>query len=706
MNPFKKHFNKNDTLYNNILNDISNISQNTIPKVIHYCWFGGNQLTDLAKRCINSWKIYCPDYKIVRWDESNFDVNSNQFCKEVYTTKKWAFVTDYVRLHVLYNYGGIYMDTDVEVIKPLNKFLQHEAFSGFETKDYIPTGIIAAKKNNKWIKLLLDDFIGKKFIIDNKLDMTPNVVNMTKLTKENYPLKLNNEYQDLGDLTLYPTDFFCPKSFITKKFDLTDNTHTIHHFEGSWLPDKNIFRGPFFKYRKNYNLIDLINDDVNKKLNILEINCLLGENLLGIKEKFSNVNISGVENNIYMQQILTPYVNLNINNILFDIIIAINDIPDNNIKNIIEKYTLQINTSGKIITTSNYISKYETLNYLKNNGWTITNTSINNINVYEENPTSMCQPNSEFVILSKDTTQKPSTKLVIQQKQEKKTRAIACYIEDKEFLINEFYGMYSSIKHINANDTDIIVFGPQSALNKIPNDCVTIECNPVNNQLPWNDSRLPFPYKFINSIYFLTIPEANVLLQYDYVLKTDVDVFITPAWNNFYSDVYTVGKGAYVNDQLTYDTIRNVAKELKLNIKKDYNLGATHYGKPQDIINVMKLTYEVSKYWIENIFIKNCGKWPSLWYGVTSMYAGEIAVNHLINDINKEQTTIDYISCSKELLSNQIHIHCYHMEDDFSKFKFRNGDYNNININELNINIIKDYCLYHALNGQIIRKGN
>lgn len=695
-----KNFEFNNNI--NILKEFSDKEQESIPKIIHYCWFGGNELTDLAKRCINSWKLYCPDYKIIRWDESNFDVNSNQFCKEAYDNKKWAFVTDYVRLMVLHNYGGIYMDTDVEIIKPLDNFLKHEAFSGFETKDYVPTGIIAARKNNKWVKLLLDEFVRKKFIIDNKMDMTPNVVNMTKLTKENYSLKLNNEYQDLKDLTLYPTDFFCPKSFITKKFDLTNNTHTIHHFEGSWLPDKNIFRGPFFKYRRNYNLINLINDNLNKELNILEINCLLGENLLGLKDKFQNSNLFGIENDFYMQQILKPYINLNTNDVLFDVIIAINNISTNDIKTILEKYSSQLNNNGKIITTFNYIANYECLNYLNNNGWTIKTTNIKNINIYDEKPTSKCQFNHEFVILSKNNI----NNIIKEPINSNKKRAITCYIENKEYLINEFYGMYSSIKYINAKDTDIVVFGPKDVLSRIPGDCIKIECNLIYDQQPWSNPKLPFPYKFINSIYFLTIPAANILLNYDYVLKTDVDVFITPEWNKFFSENYAVGKGAYVNNQLTYDKIRSVAKELNLNTKPDYNLGATHYGKPQDIINVMKLTYEVSKYWIENIFIHECGKWPSLWYGVTSMYAGEIAINHLINKVNKISDKIDYNSDSEETLNNQIHIHCYHTDDDFSKFKFRKGEYDNVDISKLDLNIIKDYCLYHILNGQKIKREN
>ena len=117
-----------------------------IPKKIHYCWFGRGEKPELAKKCIKSWKIYCPNYEIIEWNEENFDINSNQYLKEAYENKKYAFVTDYVRLFVLYTQGGIYMDTDVEVIKPLDEYLHHEAVSGFENTTQIPTGLMACRE--------------------------------------------------------------------------------------------------------------------------------------------------------------------------------------------------------------------------------------------------------------------------------------------------------------------------------------------------------------------------------------------------------------------------------------------------------------------------------------------------------------------------------------------------------------------------------
>lgn len=210
-----------------------------IPKKIHYCWFGRGQMPDKAKECITSWKKYCPNYEIVEWNEDNFDINENQYVKEAYENRKYAFVTDYVRLYALYNYGGIYMDTDVEVVKELDHFLIHQAFSGFESNYFVPTGIMGAQKNNLWIKDLLDEYQNLSFYKENgELDLTTNVIRITKLTTEKYNLNLNGMFQDLKEVVFYPSDYFCPKSWETGIIKLTENTHAIHHFSGSWQTDQ------------------------------------------------------------------------------------------------------------------------------------------------------------------------------------------------------------------------------------------------------------------------------------------------------------------------------------------------------------------------------------------------------------------------------------------------------------------------------------
>lgn len=207
-----------------------------IPKKIHYCWFGRGKMSPLAKQCIKSWKKYLPDYEIKEWNEDNFDLDLYPYTREAYDNKKYAFVTDVVRLYALYHEGGIYMDTDVEVIKSLDKFLGHTAFSGFEDDVNIPTGIMASEKGGKWAKENLDYYINKHFLLDDgTLDFTTNVTTLTNYMLQ-FGLQQNNTYQDFPDLiTFYPKDYFCPKSHITRKISLTSNTHTIHHFDGSWM---------------------------------------------------------------------------------------------------------------------------------------------------------------------------------------------------------------------------------------------------------------------------------------------------------------------------------------------------------------------------------------------------------------------------------------------------------------------------------------
>lgn len=227
-----------------------------IPKTIHYCWVGGNPLPDEAKRCIESWKKFCPDYEIIRWDESNFDFDINAYCKEAYEAKKWAFVSDYIRLKVLYDYGGIYMDSDVEVVKPLDPLLKYDAFSGFEKPDKIPTGTMGAVKGNEWINLLLDDYELRHFIKpDGSYDFTTNVTVITKLTFDKYHIKLDGTKQIFGNnMIMLPFDYLCAKDYSTGKISATENTYTIHNFAGSWTKDKDViiqnlkFENLYFKH--------------------------------------------------------------------------------------------------------------------------------------------------------------------------------------------------------------------------------------------------------------------------------------------------------------------------------------------------------------------------------------------------------------------------------------------------------------------------
>lgn len=213
-----------------------------IPKVIHYIWVGGTKKPETVEKYIESWKKYCPDYAIVEWNEQNYNIQSNRYAREAYDAKKWAFVTDYIRLDILDRFGGIYMDSDVEVLKSLDAFLKDKAFSSFETGDptqvFLPTGMMASEKHGSWVRYLKSYYSpNRSFFKDSgEIDTTTNTVTITKMTIEKYPIILNNKLQRFEDFTMYPSDYFCPKSWSTREINLTKNTHAIHHFAASWLP--------------------------------------------------------------------------------------------------------------------------------------------------------------------------------------------------------------------------------------------------------------------------------------------------------------------------------------------------------------------------------------------------------------------------------------------------------------------------------------
>lgn len=212
---------------------------NKIPKIIHYCWFGRREKPEIVKRCIDSWKNILTDYEIIEWNEDNFDINSNEYVKEAYENKKYAFVSDYVRLKALYNMGGIYLDTDVEVYKTLDEFLEEESLWGFEEKNYIATSTIGARPGNKLIKQFLDFYEGKSYTEMSKdLETSTNVQIVTKIFKE-IGFKINGEKQTIDNIgTIYPQEYFSPYDYINFKDKSNINTYTKHYFYKSWVPLK------------------------------------------------------------------------------------------------------------------------------------------------------------------------------------------------------------------------------------------------------------------------------------------------------------------------------------------------------------------------------------------------------------------------------------------------------------------------------------
>lgn len=234
-----------------------------IPKIIHYCWFGGNPESELMKKCIASWERHLPDYELMLWNEKNFNINAQVFTKEAYEAQKWAFVSDYVRAYALNRFGGIYMDTDVEVVKPLDEFLEHRVFFGYENDFFISTGIIGSEKEHPCIKDILGYYDNRHFFCDNaKMTLTPNPVIVSKILKQKYGFVRIKGYQQLQEgIVLYPQEYFCPKSYYDQTIEMTENTYTIHHFDGSWHNSKDIFK---LKMHKLF--IALFGEKLHRKL--------------------------------------------------------------------------------------------------------------------------------------------------------------------------------------------------------------------------------------------------------------------------------------------------------------------------------------------------------------------------------------------------------------------------------------------------------
>lgn len=206
-----------------------------IPKKIHYCWFGDKPLSDKEEKYMKSWQQYCPDYEIKRWNEKNFDIQAFSYVKKAYDLKQWAFVSDVARLYALMTEGGIYLDTDMEIIRPLDYFLQFPAFLGFEIETRIATGIMGSEAHHPFITELFHDYEERPFQRAEKTeDVETNVIRITKIL-QTYGLKPNNTKQRIRDIEIFPRDTFSPKNYYTRKIDATENTYAIHQFSGSWL---------------------------------------------------------------------------------------------------------------------------------------------------------------------------------------------------------------------------------------------------------------------------------------------------------------------------------------------------------------------------------------------------------------------------------------------------------------------------------------
>lgn len=216
-----------------------------IPKKIHYCWFGRGEMPELAKQCIESWKKYLPDYEIKRWDESNFDVNITPYTRQAYEAKKYAFVSDYARFWILYKYGGLYFDTDVEVIKPMDDIIARGPFMGCEnpaeagaTPDSLgvaPGLGLGVNPGLGLYKELLDMYSDLNFKNPDGSLNKETIVTKTTTLLARHGLENTNAIQQVMGVNIYPKEYFCPQDYITGEINITIKTVSIHHYAASWV---------------------------------------------------------------------------------------------------------------------------------------------------------------------------------------------------------------------------------------------------------------------------------------------------------------------------------------------------------------------------------------------------------------------------------------------------------------------------------------
>ncbi len=240
-----------------------------IPKIIHYCWFGKNPKPKLAEKCIRSWQKYCPDYRIMEWTEENFDIAAApQYVQDAYKEKKWAFVSDYVRFVELVEYGGIYLDTDVELLKSLDPFLKHEAFSGTEDGEFVSAGVMGCVKDYSLFREFRDSYNDRSFYNpDGTQNITTVVVVLTEWCKR-WGYVSENIYQEVHGFAIYPSEYFYPLSNADLVMRKTENTVSIHWFAGSWVSKdrKKKKRKRQFKNRIKPMIVALIGEERFERL--------------------------------------------------------------------------------------------------------------------------------------------------------------------------------------------------------------------------------------------------------------------------------------------------------------------------------------------------------------------------------------------------------------------------------------------------------
>ena len=207
-----------------------------IPKVIHYCWFGRGRIPDRYRIWMESWKKYCPGYEIVEWNEDNYDITKNDYMMQAYEARRWGFVPDYARLDILYQHGGIYLDTDVEVLQPLDDLLHQEAFAGFQEFVDVALGLgFGAVPKHPLLKEMRDEYVNLSFrYSDRTLNLVPSPYYQMQ-TLLRHGLARNGRFQCIAGMNIYPKIFFSPMNHHDRKIRSNRNSYLLHHYDGSWI---------------------------------------------------------------------------------------------------------------------------------------------------------------------------------------------------------------------------------------------------------------------------------------------------------------------------------------------------------------------------------------------------------------------------------------------------------------------------------------
>lgn len=230
-----------------------------IPKVIHYCWFGKNPIPEYLQKYIDSWEKYCPDYEIIRWDENNYDITKNKYMLQAYEKKKYGFVPDYARLDIVREHGGIYLDTDVELIKNLDELLSYEFYCGFDNEKYVNLGSgFGAIKGHSLLSDMIEMYNDLEFVKDGVINYTASPVYQSKII-EKAGFILNGKYQEKAGCGILSRDAFAPGGSLFLPDEITGNTFSIHHYDASWVEDGNI------KKKRNQDVLALYKERILKK---------------------------------------------------------------------------------------------------------------------------------------------------------------------------------------------------------------------------------------------------------------------------------------------------------------------------------------------------------------------------------------------------------------------------------------------------------